>query len=298
MRAIATTFAAGFLMLMVAPTGPGQVVEAQQGGRERTVFVSATDQQGEPVSDLTSEDFVVREDGSRREVLRVSLAGDPIDIALIVDNSTAVARHLVSMREGLTRFVEAMSGGNNIALVGLADRPTILTDYTRDVSRLKAGIGRVFAQPGSAMTLLDALVEVSRGMNQRTATRAALVAVLSDGPEYGRFDDRSVIEAVDQAGASLHAVTVGAFSDVLSENTRYRSIVLEEGTRRSGGHHDRLLVATGIPAALDRVARSLSQQYKVVYARPESLIPPETVEVSMSRPGLTARGTPARRAGE
>ena len=47
------------------------------------------------------------------------------------------------------------------------------------------------------------------------------------------------------------------------------------------------------------LAASLKSQYRVVYARPASLIPPEKIEVTSAKPGLDARGTPARgRAGK
>ena len=45
-----------------------------QAPRERTMFVSAVDDKGEPVPGLGPNDFIVREDGAQREVLRVSRA--------------------------------------------------------------------------------------------------------------------------------------------------------------------------------------------------------------------------------
>jgi hypothetical protein len=45
---------------------------------------------------------------------------------------------------------------------------------------------------------------------------------------------------------------------------------------------------------MERLARELSAQYKVVFGRPESLYEWD-VEVTSGRPGLTVRGTPARR---
>jgi len=38
----------------------------------------------------------------------------------------------------------------------------------------------------------------------------------------------------------------------------------------------------------------LSSQYKVVYGRPEALVPPEKTDVSSARAGITMRGAPAR----
>src|SRR5215475_12354134 len=87
-------------------------LSAQGGPRERTLYVSAVDAKGEPVNRLGPDDFVVREDGATREVLRVTRATEPIDIAILVDNSGASDGVLPRVREGLTSFVTAMSEGN------------------------------------------------------------------------------------------------------------------------------------------------------------------------------------------
>jgi hypothetical protein len=55
-----------------------------------------------------------------------------------------------------------------------------------------------------------------------------------------------------------------------------------------------MLSPMGLDPALQKLARELSAQYKVVYGRPESLIPPEKIEVSSSKAGVTMRGAPAR----
>ena len=55
-----------------------------------------------------------------------------------------------------------------------------------------------------------------------------------------------------------------------------------------------LLSTSSVPEALETLARELKSQFKVVYGRPQSLIPPEKTEVSSSRTGVTVRGTPMR----
>ncbi len=292
----AAAFTIGALALIGADRTHRLTLQAQ-GGREHTLYVSVVDKRDAPVDGLGPRDFVVREGGARREVLRASRAADPIDIALLVDTSAAMEPSLGFLRQALSRFVELMHRDNNIAIIGLAQRPTILADYTQNLDQLKAGIGKVFPQAGSGMTLLDALVEVPRGLDRRDTPRAALVAVITDGPEHGNADDGTALKAIQKAGASFHAVTVGHFSSTMPDPERYRLIVLGNGTRRTGGRHDNLMAASGWPQALEDVARDLSSQYKVVYSRPESLIPPESVEVSLTRPGLSARATPARRGG-
>jgi hypothetical protein len=75
---------------------------------------------------------------------------------------------------------------------------------------------------------------------------------------------------------------------------RERSLVMDQGSRQTGGQHITLLTEMAVEQALVKLARQLSSQYKVVYGRPESLIPPEKTEVASARPGVTMRGTPAR----
>jgi hypothetical protein len=279
---------------VAATTVPDTRTYAQAGGRERTLFVSAVDDKGEPVEVLAPGDVIVREDGARREVLRVSPATEPIDIALIVDNSAAAEDSITHIRDGLRRFVAKMAPNNQIALITIADRPTIVVDYTSDQKRLEAGIGRLFSMSMAGMTLLDAVVEVSRGLARRETPRAVVVPLINDGVEFTNRYHREIIDALKMAGAPLHAVTIGSFYVGGDTATRERALVLDVGTRESGGQRINLLSPMGINTALDKLGRELSSQFKVVYGRPESLIPPEELEVTSARRGLTVRGAPLR----
>jgi VWFA-related protein len=286
--------ALGVAIAIAVAVLPGPRVEAQAGARERTLFVSAVNDKGEPVEDLRVNDIIVREDGLQREVLRVSRATEPIDIALLVDNSAAADDAIVQMREALTKFVNKMAPGNQIALVTLADRPTIVVDYTSDQKRLDAGIGRLFSLSTSGMTLLDAIVEVSRGLGRRETPRAVIVPVINDGVEFSNRYHRDVIDAAMTANAPIHAVTVGSFYVNGDDAVRERSFVLDMGTKDTGGQRLTLLSPMGLDNALQKLARELSSQYKVVYGRPQSLIPPRKLELSSARNDVTVRGTPMR----
>ena len=281
--ALTATFAAG----------TGSNPHAQAGARERTLFVSALDTRGEPVEGLNPGDFVVTEDGRPREILRVSRAIEPMDIAVLADNSAAADRAIPSLRDGLKDFVGALAADHQIAIVGLADRPTILQDYTSNRTQLETATGRLFAMGSSGMTLLDAIVEVSAGVRRREATRAVLVPVITNCVEFTNRNGRDVIRAAREAGVTLTAIVVGELNFVSIEE-RERALVLDQGTRETGGQYVTLLTESALVPGLQKLARQLSSQYKVVYGRPDSLIPPEKTEVSSARPGVTMRGAPAR----
>ena len=283
--AVAVAFA------LAVGSAPG--IHAQAGARERTLFVSAVDSSGEPVDGLAVEDFVITEDGRRRETLRVSRAVEPMDIARLADNSAEAGRVIGPMREGLKDFVGTMAGDHQIALIALADRPTILVNYTSNPMRLEEGINRLFSMSEAGMTLLDAMVDVSTGLRRREATRAVVVPVITDGVEFTNRSGRNVVDALRQAGVALHVFMIGT-ATFNSVEARERAIVLDAGTRETGGQYVTILAATGVGQALQKLARQLSSQYKVVFSRPESLIPPERTEVASRRSDVTMRGTRAR----
>jgi len=279
------------LLLLAVAAGPS--IHAQAGARERTLFVSAVDARGEPVEGLGPTDFIVTEDGRRREVLRISRAVEPIDIAVLVDNSASAERAVPSLRDGLKAFVGALAGDNQIAIISLADRPTIVVDYTSSRERLEQAAGRIFSMSSSGMTLLDAVTETAAGLRRREATRAVIVPVITNGTEFTNRYARDVIRTLRDASVALSPIVIGVL-DFDTTEERERSLLMDDGARQTGGEHVTLLTDMAVEQALTRLARQLSSQYKVVYGRPESLIPPEKIEIASGRAGVTMRAMPAR----
>jgi VWFA-related protein len=278
------------LIAVAAAAGPALRAQAAQ----RSMYVSVLDRSGAPVPGLGPSDFIVREDRVAREVLSVESARDPMQIALLVDNSQAAEAFIRDYREALPAFVAAMidpdSPRNQIALIALAERPTILSDYTSDAAQLQKGIGRVFAMSGSGTYLLDGIIETSRGITRRGSTRPVIVAITSEGMELSDRQYQQVLEPLKESGAAFHVIVVGSPRN----NDQDRSVVLDQGTRDSGGRYDTILASTALTGKMKEVARELKSQYRVTYARPQTLIPPEQITVAAAKPGLTARGTPAR----
>jgi hypothetical protein len=204
-----------------------------------------------------------------------------------------VTDDITYIREALSKFVAAMGPDHRIALIGLAERPTVIVPYTTNRTQLATAIGRFFHMSGSGMTLLDALYETSRGLRSRSGERAVFVPVVTDGVEFTNRYSKDIVRELREAGAAVHAVTIGRFLYSDEHSNRERTFVLDDAPKASGGQRISLLTPQALPATMERLARELSAQYKVVYGRPES--PYEwNVEVTSGRPDLTVRGTPAR----
>lgn len=257
---------------------------------ERPVYVSVVDEKGAPVTDLTASDFLVREDGMAREVLRVGRATDPMQIAVLADDTQAATQMIPDERRGLQAFVKALHQGNEIALLTFGDRPEILVDYTVTLEALTRGVDRLFARPGSGSSLLQAIVQTTNGFRKREARRPVVVVITTEGEEFSNDYFVTVLEELFRSRAQLHAIIrqVGD-ADPANDANRNRSIVLAEGTLATGGRRDYILADTGLPQKLEELATELKSQYLLVYARTQTLIPPKKLQISVRRPGLTTR---------
>jgi Ca-activated chloride channel family protein len=264
---------------------------------ERVIYASVIDEAGAPVTALTASDFIVREDGVQREILRVGSATGALQIAVLIDTSQAMEPYVSDLRRALRDFFNQMAGEHELALIAFGERPNVLVEYTRDPVRLEASVDRVFAQSGSGAYLLDAVVEVSRGLLKRGATRSAIVVITAEGPEFSERYHQAVLDELYATDAALHAfVLARPGASFLERAAREREITLAEGARVTGGRRENLLTSMALGTTLRELAAQLKNQYGVVYARPESLVPPHTVKVSVNRPGVTvrARRTPQR----
>jgi hypothetical protein len=281
------------LVAAVALTWPGRLA-AQ--AIQRAMYVSVVNEAGAPVPDLGTADFVVREDNVAREVLRVEPAVDPMQIAVLVDNSAASRDNISHMRQALPVFVAALTDGpagqkNEVSIIAIGERPTVLADYSTNRAALQKGIDRIWSLRDSGAYLLDGIIEVCQGFKKREAGRPVIVALTAEGPEFSNRQHDQVVDPLKAAGAAFNAVVIGRPSSSLSSEARERNMVLDEGTRTTGGARIEILAVESLGMKLKQLADQLTHQYKVTYSRPQSLIPPERFAVATSKPGLSARGT-------
>jgi VWFA-related protein len=257
---------------------------------ERTVYAAVLDESGAPVSGLSASDFIVREDGLAREVVRVSPATEPLQIAVLIDTSQAIEPHVADLRTALLAFFKEMGGKHEIALIGTGERPTVLADYTRDTARLERALGNVFARIGSGTHLQDAILNAGDALRRRKAPRPTIVSITAQGPEFSERNHDYVLERLRESGATLHSLvltTTGVIDGNRDDMELERT--LDQGTDMTGGRRDDLFTSMALTNRLQALSSELNSQYRITYARPRTLLPPKTMEVGIKRPDLTVR---------
>ena len=254
---------------------------------------------------------MVREDDARREVLRVSQDTGARQIALLVDTSEAACSAVSNFRSAVRAFIEMMHQGNEISIISYGGPPRILMESTSTLSRLQDGVGRIFAYSGSAAYLLDAMSETTKGLLRREAPRPVTVVLTTEGLDHSHVDSGRVLRAVEEASIAVYTVvltgtapdTATVFSQpnpgfldagLLARWRIERDLALSRGPMVSGGRRRDLLTSMAAERSLREVANELRNQYLVSYSRPDTLIPPDQIEVDVTREGLVVRGTPVK----
>ena len=286
----------------------------QAQDNERSLYVTVVVQgNGAPVSDLEPTDFVVVEDGAEREVLRVLPADTPMQVAVLVDTSASAQFATRDIRNALERLVARLGAAHDIALVTFGGPPRILVESTSRPDRLRDGIGQIFAFPDSAAYLLDALVDTAHGFERRESPRPVVVVITTEGLDYSRHNTNRVIEVLRAAGAAAHVVVLtnpatttlranqfgDPFNSALNVPDLYqRDLALTQVPEATGGQRRDVHLSGVVGDTVESLADLLTSQLEVVYSRPASLIPPDTIEVDIRREDLKAFGTPVRRTRE
>ncbi len=273
--------------------GPGAAGhEMGQDARQRQVRVGVVDDAGQPVSGLGVSDFSVREDGISREVLSVAQASDPMHVALLVDTSAAAEPVIPDLRKGLSSFVHLLLSKNpdsKIAVISFGDRPTQEADYSSSAAGLDGAIQRIFSRPSAGAYLIEGILDAVKGLKARASARPVIVSVVVEaGPEFSTQVPDDVRTALKSVGAELWNVVLQGPAPAAADTVeaRNRALVLGDVTRESGGETDTILARTAIDAQLQTLANRLLAQYTITYSRPEALIPPERLDVGVTRKNL------------
>jgi len=264
---------------------------------ERTVYVTATDQNGVYIANLEAADFSVKEGNAERPVLRVAPASARLKICLAIDEGLSPD---AIVREAAARFIQQLQGSADIALHMVGPANTKLVDYTTDASLLIKLIAGLPSRAQGAGNLVESLFELAK-TQRNVEGRRVLVVLATEVPQRRTVTAKGVIDQLRDTGAVLFAVTLSgpagtaepmtpdmAHLETTEEAERDR--VLNDGTRQSGGFRVTALRVESFSAALDRIRGELLHQYELTYVLPAGAKSDGRVSITARKSGVTVRG--------
>jgi len=275
-------------------SGPAHFDTGQTQASTQLVYATAVNADKEAIVDLDPADFVVKEDGKECRVIAAERSDSTMQVAILVDdNGTGIFRF------GLNGLGELLQGRAEIALSVVTNQVQKLFDYTPDSKTWFAGFSRTGVRPATPEggQLLEGIFATARELKGREARRPIILALTVGGEEQSPLAARPVLDALHGSRASLHVVFVdipavrptrpaGKPSDLLEGNF-HLSRVLGDGPKESGGQRREVLAMKALTSEIQLIARDLLSQYSITYDRPASKSPPQKLQVSVRRPGIT-----------
>ena len=184
---------------------PGDVVSVDT--TEVMFPVTVRDSNGQFVNNLTRSDFRVYENDRLQPLSDLALRQVPVDVVLMVDSSSSVAKNLDDFRHAAQGFAARLEADDRLSLIKFDDRIELLQDWTKSRFQFQRALNRI--EPGMFTRFNDALMLASKeqfGVN--TKSRRAVI-VLSDGIDNGRGTTtlEGALQALIQAQVAVYIVS-------------------------------------------------------------------------------------------
>jgi hypothetical protein len=259
------------------------------------IYAAVIDQAGQPVTDLTPEEFQVNEDGNAAEVVSAEVGTEPMKIALLVDNGRRISRGqaINPLRDGVAGFIESVPAEHEIGLFTIGGQIVRRVDFTTDRGELLEEAADIHVDNAGSVRFIDGVRETWDRRFDGDEAWPVFVAVLTDALEASAFmnEDRFMgfVDTLRAGGVTVHSVlwrSRGAgFAGQVSTGF---AINLAENT---GGRYTQIAAATAFEDTLRQLGTDMaahheqaSRRYRVIYERPDPS--GQSVSVSVTRPGV------------
>jgi len=158
--------------------------------------VGVADAKGQPIKNLSKENFTVYEDGVKQDILSFEPTVAPFSVVMILDMSGSTLGFRETIRQSAFRFIDALAPEDRVAVIEFYDKVNLRNDFTTD--RKKIGNSIVAANGRGKTQLYKALNFALEKLAGEGKRRKAII-VLTDGVDTAARDkDRNLLEKVKE----------------------------------------------------------------------------------------------------
>lgn len=229
------------------------------------ILASVIDVNGQPIPDLTQDQFELAEEGVPQKIERFEAQTNrPLDLALMVDSSASTFKDLKFEDDAAAHFIrQVVRPGDRLAVFEFDEDVTELADFSNNVTDLQAAVRRI--TPGAGTSVYDALVLGSRQLRRRPEGRRRAYVLVTDAGEttsVAKFEDAR--RAAISSEALLYSVVIRPIKSESGRETagEHALITITDST---GGAVFILDDLSQLEAMYSRIDRELRTQYLLGY---------------------------------
>ncbi len=180
--------------------------------------VGVVDASGRSITNLNGSDFSIYEDGVKQEISRFEATTAPFSVVMLLDMSGSTLGFRQVIQQSATRFIDALSPEDRIAVVEFSEKANLLNDFSTDrrpvVNSIRVANGR------GKTNLFKALDFALTKLSKETTRRKAIIVLTDGGDSSVREDDRDLLQRVpeDQLAERIDPAKNATLQNTLSRS--------------------------------------------------------------------------------
>lgn len=233
------------------------------------MLFTVTDKKGRFVTNLTKDDFEIREEKKDQQILEFVAESDlPLRLGILVDSSNSVRERFKFQQEAAVEFVNSVVRPEDKAVIVSYDSGAeLVADLTGNTEVLAKAIRSL--RPGGGTALYEAIYFACRDKlmqdQPRHKFRRAMV-VLGDGDDNAsRYTRDQALEMAQKADVVVYTISTNN-----SKLEKDGDKVLRYFASETGGMAFFPFQARELSQSFENISNELRHQYNVLY-RPEPL---------------------------
>ena len=217
------------------------------------VPITVTDPTDKPVENLAPDSFRVFEDDVEQRIVSLSKEEGPVSVGFIFDTSSNMKNRIDKSVAAIEQFLKTNMPGDEYFLVRFADKPSLVTGFTRDANDIVKELAGL--QPLGWTALHDAICLGVQQMKHAKNARRALFVLSDGGDNNSRYSESEIRSLVVESDVRVYAV--GIFE---------RPKFLEKLATLTGGQALWARTLKDLPEVVETISREFRNQYMIGYS--------------------------------
>jgi Ca-activated chloride channel homolog len=236
------------------------------------VPATVTDRMNRPVTDLTKQNFALRENEAPQQIRYFAEEDAPLSVGLIIDVSKSMTNKIEIERAALAEFLRNSNPQDDYFVISLSDRPRLIADTTDSIEEIQRKLELVV--PSGNTALLDGIYLGLAKLHKSRYERRALLVISDGGDNHSHYTHKDVQTLVRESNVLIYSI--GIFDNMpvpvfktIEEKLGQRLLV--EITEASGGRTIAADQGSKVPGIAAAISRELRQQYILGYKSTNAL---------------------------
>jgi Ca-activated chloride channel homolog len=266
------------LLLLVCPALAQESADVTFKSGVSNVRVDAqVVQDGQVITDLTAQDFVVREDGKPQPIVYFGHEKEQLSLLLLFDVSGSMRKYVEEVAAVARQSLRYLRVKDRVAVMVFARDAHVRLDFTDDMPKVADEIREAASDEsvGTATNINDALLTAAQYMEEKSGEvgrKALLILTDNMGLNY-KSPDPPVIAALHATSTVMNAIVVGkgrrpnpesAGRTLNPDFTPPNVFIISEQT---GGE---AVSSDEAGRAFNRMIERIRTRYSIHYKQPES----------------------------